>query len=91
MKYNIGEELSIEMTEMLEYMLPIYCASNIFWEYLFSDYLSAPALTGLVIGIVNAMLPMEYINRLLFPSKEKLNIVKPLREVEDSFLTVYFN
>ena len=79
------------MTEMLEYMLPIYCASNIYWEYLFSDYLSTPALIGLVIGIVNAILPMEYINRFLFQSKERLNVVKPLIEIEDSFLTVYLN
>jgi hypothetical protein len=31
MKYSIGEEISIEMTEMLEFILPIYCSTNLYW------------------------------------------------------------
>mmetsp|Transcript_11864 Transcript_11864/g.1811 ORF Transcript_11864/g.1811 Transcript_11864/m.1811 type:complete len:147 (-) Transcript_11864:194-634(-) len=32
--YNLSSHLSTEMTELLEYFLPIYCTANLVFEYL---------------------------------------------------------
>lgn len=46
------------MTEVLEYFLVIFCASNLFFSYYISDEISWIALSGMIIGIIHAFLPM---------------------------------
>ncbi len=71
------------MTENLEYMLPLYCVSTLFsnfslkvsnllFEYQFSNgaEISTFACVGIVIGIINALIPMQDFNIALYPTKE---------------------
>lgn len=76
------------MTEMIEYVLPIYSISNLYWCYQFTGKISKYGIIGIVIGVINAFLPMEQINRVLFSPEEIFENPKPLNDVEDLFLTV---
>ena len=76
------------MTEMIEYVLPIYSISNLYWYYRFTGKLSLYGIIGIILGVINAFLPMEQINRVLFSPEEIFENPKPLNDVEDLFLTV---
>ncbi|KRX05997.1 hypothetical protein PPERSA_01075 [Pseudocohnilembus persalinus] len=83
-QHKIGYNLSTQMTELLEYFLPLYCIADMFFQYLvvITAYKqpvegqnplvdifmqsSLAAKIGVVIGIVNLVLPMEKINQIIF-------------------------
>lgn len=72
-KHNMSSDLSIEMTEMLEFVLIIYCLGNlIFWIFILGDYnnLSYWAVGGVFLGLIHAMLPMDMINSKICYVKE---------------------
>jgi hypothetical protein len=60
------------MIDSLEYVLPIYCATNFYWEYSFSHEknISTWAILGIILGVANALFPMQWLNERIFPSKE---------------------
>ena len=72
-------ELSVEMIEMLEFVLINYCVGTVTFSLFVLDSESGPsefAISGMAIGILHAALPMDYINSLLckvnpaFPNSE---------------------
>mmetsp|Transcript_4056 Transcript_4056/g.359 ORF Transcript_4056/g.359 Transcript_4056/m.359 type:complete len:159 (-) Transcript_4056:45-521(-) len=70
-KYTISTSLCIEMTEMIEYILPIFAASNwVFYSYVTEEFAPVTCVIGLIISLLNAFLPMELINTKLFKIKE---------------------
>jgi len=54
------------MTEMLELILPIFSASNLFFFYYIDNEVSYFSIIGLGIGLIHALLPMHDINKWLF-------------------------
>ena len=69
--YGISGSLSIEMTEMLEYFLPIFSFSNLIFFIIIgldSGSVNIPKLTiaSFVLGIVHAFLPMQEFNKWIF-------------------------
>lgn len=64
---NLSSELAIEMTEMLEFVLIIFALGNyasmifILEEDKKTNYLSL-AILGILIGVVHAALPMQWVN-----------------------------
>ncbi|CAD8092456.1 unnamed protein product [Paramecium primaurelia] len=88
-KYNYSSVMSREMIEQLEYVLPIYCLTNLWWEYVFLQSISIEAIIGVCFGVANAILPMHEINKLLFRMKAKPNEHLPINEAEVGFLTDY--
>jgi phosphate/sulfate permease len=69
-KYNQGSELSQEMTEYLEFVCIIYAGSNFMFSRIIFGHASWTSIIGLLLGVVNAALPMETINTMLFKFKE---------------------
>jgi len=62
-RYNMSAELSIEMTELLEWVLILYAGSNFLFEYIFNDgKVSVWGVIGLAVAVINAFLPMQWIN-----------------------------
>jgi hypothetical protein len=54
----MSEDLSIAMTEMLEYVPIIYSASNVMFEIIFFKKPTVAGLVGISLGVINAVLPM---------------------------------
>ncbi|EAR96852.2 kinase domain protein (macronuclear) [Tetrahymena thermophila SB210] len=90
---NVGSELCVEMTEMLELIVPIYCFSNLIFEHMLSqdNITSTFAIIGVVIGILNAVLPMDKLKDMVLDnSMNEFYIKKPLyQEIKDKFETDY--
>ena len=66
----MSADLSVEMTEMLEFSLIIYCAGAIIFSiFVLSEGsgVSPISVTGMVIGVIHAALPMDYINSIICP------------------------
>jgi hypothetical protein len=59
------------MIEMMEYFLPIFGISCMYFNYLLREEMNILALAPFIIGIVNALLPMQKINKCIFREKEK--------------------
>ncbi|CAD8132867.1 unnamed protein product [Paramecium octaurelia] len=88
-KYNYSSQMSIEMIEQLELVLPIYCGTNLWWEYAFLGSISTEAIIGICLGVGNAILPMHEINELIFPLQSEIDEHLPIQEAEEGFLTDY--
>lgn len=55
----MSAKLSIEMTELLELFLPIYCIGNLLFEMMIAeDKDFTYSYIGIGIGIIHSMLPM---------------------------------
>lgn len=63
---SLGATLALEMTEVLEWFLIIFGVSNFFFNTLFFGEVSLFEISGLLLAISNAFLPMHHINVLLF-------------------------
>lgn len=61
------------MTEIIEWVLIVYTASNFIFELLVVDNFSLYALTALILGVLNALLPMEQINIWIFPPRPDID------------------
>lgn len=72
-KVSQSAELSLEMTELLEYVLIIYTLSNFIFSYEITKIVDYLALIGVFIGIANAFLPMQQINLAIFPPRPDSN------------------
>ncbi|CAD8115595.1 unnamed protein product [Paramecium primaurelia] len=83
-KQSLSFNLSIEMTEVLEYMIPIYCFSNFWFQYTFTKGkdVSSFAIIGVVVGIVNAVLPCYELNQALFIIEDYEQITRPYKKIE---------
>ncbi|CAK58393.1 unnamed protein product (macronuclear) [Paramecium tetraurelia] len=88
-KYNYSSQMSIEMIEQLELVLPIYCMTNLWWEYVFLESISTEAIIGICLGVGNAILPMHEINESMFSMKSEIDEHLPIQEAETGFLTDY--
>ncbi|CAD8059583.1 unnamed protein product [Paramecium sonneborni] len=88
-KYNYSSQMSIEMIEQLELVLPIYCLTNLWWEYVFLESISVEAIIGICLGVGNAILPMHEINESMFSMKSEIDEHLPIQQAEVGFLTDY--
>ncbi|CAK88674.1 unnamed protein product (macronuclear) [Paramecium tetraurelia] len=90
-KQSLSFNLSIEMTEVLEYMIPIYCFSNFWFQYTFTKGkdVSSFAIIGVVIGIVNAVLPCYELNQALFIIEDYEQVTRPYKKIEKSLDSDY--
>lgn len=79
------------MIEWLEFVLPIYCLTNLYWEYEFSGHekVSTMAILGVALGVANAALPMQAINEALFSMEKVIDEIVPVDVAEYNFLTDY--
>eukprot|EP01016_Furgasonia_blochmanni_P004483 TRINITY_DN1173_c0_g1_i2.p1 TRINITY_DN1173_c0_g1~~TRINITY_DN1173_c0_g1_i2.p1 ORF type:complete len:279 (-),score=51.93 TRINITY_DN1173_c0_g1_i2:190-1026(-) len=68
---TLSSKLSVEMTELLEWILPLYALGNFFFNFRMLDVQDPKNFIILMIGLANAFLPMETINTMLFPPKPK--------------------
>ncbi len=59
------------MTEMLEYVLPIYGVSNLWFFIIITEEATPPiAMVVIIISILHALLPMQTLNEKIFKIKE---------------------
>ncbi|KAL4484378.1 hypothetical protein ABPG74_019555 [Tetrahymena malaccensis] len=89
-KYNMSAELSIEMTEHLEYFLPIQSISTlIFYQYANGGDWGLSSIIGTAIGLLHAFLPMQLINERFFEiNKSQANTID-YEEAQKYFITDY--
>ncbi|KAL4435368.1 hypothetical protein ABPG74_022851 [Tetrahymena malaccensis] len=90
-KFSQSAELSIEMTEMIEYILPIYSLSNaLFLIYIVGiDYVSVVSWISLGLGIIHAALPMQEFNEKMFEIAEAPPNLQDFYQAEQFFTTDY--
>ncbi|EAS04833.2 kinase domain protein (macronuclear) [Tetrahymena thermophila SB210] len=90
-KFSQSAELSIEMTEMIEYILPIYSLSNaLFLLYIVGiDYVSVVSWISLGIGLIHAALPMQLFNEKMFEIAEAPPNLQDFYQAEQFFTTDY--
>ena len=81
-------ELSTEMIELLELIIPIYGIANILFAYTLFEHISWQGVTLLVLGILYALLPMEDVVDYLFKRHEVME-EKTYDQAEIEFDTVY--
>jgi len=62
------------MIELLELLLPLYCSSNILFEFFMSNSskISYWAIAGIIIGLLHAILPMEKLNVILTENSDEV-------------------
>ena len=65
-KQSLSNNLSIEMTEMIEYFVPIFGASFVYFIYVLRGKIGVLEVLPLAIGLVHALLPMQELNECLF-------------------------
>eukprot|EP01016_Furgasonia_blochmanni_P014293 TRINITY_DN17465_c0_g2_i1.p1 TRINITY_DN17465_c0_g2~~TRINITY_DN17465_c0_g2_i1.p1 ORF type:complete len:139 (+),score=11.49 TRINITY_DN17465_c0_g2_i1:65-481(+) len=68
---SLSVHLSNQMTELLEWILPLYALGNFFFNLRVLDFPDKETLIILCIGVVNALVPMEAINKMIFPPRQK--------------------
>ena len=62
---NLSSVLSADMLEIMEFFIPIFAGSNYFFEKYFTNQVSPSTIAGLVIALVNMILPInQCIHRL---------------------------
>ena len=88
--YKISSHLSTEMIEYLEVTCVIFSFSNFIFDILIAKKYSAITIIGLIIGILNAIAPMERLNKYLFKIESKDEIVSYDEAEEKYFETVNF-
>ncbi|KAL4484377.1 hypothetical protein ABPG74_019554 [Tetrahymena malaccensis] len=89
-KYNMSSELSLEMTEHLEYFLPIQCLSTlIFYQYANGGEFGLSSILGTILGFLHAFLPMQEINERLFQVKDSSPNTIDYEEASKYFITDY--
>lgn len=88
---QISVKLSDAMTEMLEYSLIIYGISNlVFFIYITNEDASANGVICVLIGLVYAFVPKDFLNKLIFKLKESEPNKMLFEEAEaDEFETDY--
>ena len=77
------------MTEMLEYILPIFSASNMFFFWYIQGTINNFTILGLVIGIVHAFLPMQKLNKKIFTIKDSVPNEVEFNDAKNNFDTDY--
>ncbi|EAS02382.2 phage head-tail family protein, putative (macronuclear) [Tetrahymena thermophila SB210] len=89
-KYNMSSELSLEMTEHLEYFLPIQCLSTlIFYQYANGGEFGLSSILGTVLGFLHAFLPMQEINERFFNVKNPQANTIDYESAQKYFITDY--
>ncbi|KAL4489887.1 hypothetical protein ABPG72_010786 [Tetrahymena utriculariae] len=89
-KYNMSSELSLEMTEHLEYFLPIQCLSTlIFYQYANGGDFGLSSILGTVLGFLHAFLPMQEINERFFQVKNSSPNTIDYENAQKYFITDY--
>ena len=86
---SLSFTLSIEMIEMLEYYLPIFGISCMYFNFLLRDDFSILALVPFIIGIINALLPMQKINEYLFSNNENQENTHRFSDIASKFESDY--
>lgn len=69
----MSSDLSVEMTEMLEFVLIIYCSGSLIFSLCVMGNFSNSgtwSILGVILAIIHAALPMDKINLLIFKVKE---------------------
>lgn len=67
---NVDHTVAKEMIELAEYLLPLYCASNVVFDYMLTDSgkdasVSLYSVFGISLGLLHAILPMGNFNEWL--------------------------
>ena len=71
--------MALEMVELLELLLPMYCAANILFEFFQSEDArpSVWSIAGIAIGVIHAFLPMEKLNIAIFEHDDEVPEANP--------------
>lgn len=76
-KFTLSTSLCVEMTELIEYVLPIFAASNwLFFYYVTGEQGPVTCVIGVAISCLNFILPMQKINESIFQIED----AQPLKE-----------
>lgn len=75
--YTPSVQLSITMTEMLEYIPLIYSTMNVVFKYIIFGYFSLIDILCALLSIVNAIIPMQSIVEVIFPPAEEVTTPCP--------------
>jgi len=73
--YVLSKDLPLELIDLLEYFCVIYSVSNLIFVYILNKELHPLPFIGCGLGILNAALPMQKINKYLFPLKKSTDTV----------------
>eukprot|EP01017_Pseudomicrothorax_dubius_P049142 TRINITY_DN9094_c0_g1_i9.p1 TRINITY_DN9094_c0_g1~~TRINITY_DN9094_c0_g1_i9.p1 ORF type:complete len:714 (-),score=160.72 TRINITY_DN9094_c0_g1_i9:100-2241(-) len=91
----LSGELSMEMTEVLEYILPAFAIGNIVFEQFLLSSGEKGAGTDIIswvtfaVGIINAFLPMGWLNEKLFPTGEEQTTNETYNQARRNFEEEY--
>ena len=88
-KQSLSNNLSIEMTEMLEYFMPLFGAAIMYFMWSLRGSITGLETSAFVIGIVHALLPMQELNECLFVVEEGQANAQRYEDVNKNFDTDY--
>ncbi|EAR89313.2 phage head-tail family protein, putative (macronuclear) [Tetrahymena thermophila SB210] len=85
-KFYPSLQLCLQITESLEYCLPLYSLSNMMaFIYISGGSVDQISVFGFIIGLVHAFLPMQTLNERLFKTRERVPNECTYEEVRDYF------
>lgn len=92
----MSAKLPIEMTEMLEFFIIIYCSGNVMFQLFIIEHDLATTIKnypipfiGLLIGVVHAALPMQLLNEKIFKVPENPPNTELWKTAQYKFFTSY--
>ncbi|KAL4496206.1 hypothetical protein ABPG72_012943 [Tetrahymena utriculariae] len=85
-KFYPSLQLCLQITESLEYCLPLYSLSNMMaFIYISDGSVDQISVFGFIIGLLHAFLPMQALNEKLFKTRERVANGCTYEEVRDYF------
>ncbi|KAL4446608.1 hypothetical protein ABPG74_005546 [Tetrahymena malaccensis] len=85
-KFYPSLQLCLQITEALEYCLPLYSLSNMMaFIYISGGTVDQISVFGFIIGLLHAFLPMQALNEKLFQTRERVPNECTYEEVRDYF------
>ena len=74
---------------MIEYILPIFCASNAFFWFYLMNIIDPITISAFALGLLHAILPMQKFNEMCFKVKDPEPNTFLYQNVKANFLTDY--
>lgn len=92
----MSSKLPIEMIEMLEFFIIIYCAGNVIFQVFIIELDVGTVVKnypipfiGLVIGLLHAALPMQLLNEKFFKVQDNPPNIEEWKTAQFKFFTSY--
>ncbi|KRW98159.1 hypothetical protein PPERSA_02137 [Pseudocohnilembus persalinus] len=89
--FQYGNEISVELTDLLEYIIPVFCASQIIFYSIVTDQQIQYILgsIGVFLGLIVVFVPMDSITKLIFKRIQAKPNDEDFQTAKQHFKTTY--